>query len=140
LRRQFDCGRGGVRVYFPAREPHSVKFRFDSGDPGDSCARLFREEIVHIIDSLKLPRYGLSLYQEKTLPADLAPAEIKVLDDLSRAGPRLKGFCRTNLFKRLESSVHAFLLSVHRHVLRNELFIHALENFVLPLTQPCFCS
>ena len=38
------------------------------------------------------------------------------------------GFCRTNLFKRLESSGHAFLLSVERHILRNFIFLHAIEN------------
>ena len=38
------------------------------------------------------------------------------------------GFCRTNLFKRLESSGHAFLLSVERHVLRNFVFLHALDH------------
>jgi hypothetical protein len=38
------------------------------------------------------------------------------------------GFCRTNLFKRLESSGQAFLLSLRRHILRNALFIYALEN------------
>ena len=38
------------------------------------------------------------------------------------------GFCRTNLFKRLESSGHAFLLSVERHLLRNFVYIHAIEN------------
>ena len=38
------------------------------------------------------------------------------------------GFCRTNLLKRLESSGHSFLLSVERHVLRNFIFIHAIEN------------
>ena len=38
------------------------------------------------------------------------------------------GFCRTNLFKRLENSGHAFLLSVERHVLRNFIFFHAIEN------------
>ena len=48
--------------------------------------------------------------------------------DLSRAGRRLMGFCRTNLFKRLESSGHSFLLSVERHILRNYVFLHALEN------------
>ena len=51
-----------------------------------------------------------------------------MLDDLSRAGRRLMGFCRTNLFKRLESSGHAFLLSLERHVLRNFIFLHAIEN------------
>ncbi len=57
-----------------------------------------------------------------------------MLSDLSRAGTRLKGFCRTNLFKRLESSGHAFLLSVERHILRNYIFLHAIENsFPLPI-------
>ena len=42
------------------------------------------------------------------------------------------GFCRTNLFKRLESSGHAFLLSVQRHVLRNFVFMHAIEH-AMPL-------
>ena len=44
------------------------------------------------------------------------------------------GFCRTNLFKRLESSGAAFLLSVERHLLRNHVFLHALRNGLpLPL-------
>ena len=38
------------------------------------------------------------------------------------------GFCRTNLFKRLESGGPAFLQSLERHVLRNFIFLHALEN------------
>jgi hypothetical protein len=38
------------------------------------------------------------------------------------------GFCRTNLFKRLESSGESFLLSVERHILRNYIFLHAIEN------------
>ena len=38
------------------------------------------------------------------------------------------GFCRSNLFKRLESSGHSFLLSVERHILRNFIFLHAIEN------------
>ena len=48
--------------------------------------------------------------------------------DLSRAGKRLMGFCRTNLFKRLESSGQAFILSIERHILRNFVYLHALEN------------
>ena len=38
------------------------------------------------------------------------------------------GFCRTNLFKRLESSGQAFIQSVERHILRNYIFLHAIEN------------
>ena len=56
------------------------------------------------------------------------PDEAKSWPTLSRAGTALKGFCRTNLFKRLESSGHAFVLSLERHVLRNFIFLHAIEN------------
>jgi hypothetical protein len=38
------------------------------------------------------------------------------------------GFCRTNLFKRLESSGQAFLQSIQRHILRNFVYLHALEH------------
>ncbi|MEO8962818.1 MAG: C-terminal helicase domain-containing protein [Ginsengibacter sp.] len=48
--------------------------------------------------------------------------------NLSRAGKRLMGFCRTNLFKRLESSGYSFLLSLSRHILRNYIFIYAIKN------------
>ena len=44
------------------------------------------------------------------------------------------GFCRTNLFKRLESSGAVFLQSVERHVLRNYVFLHAIRHGLpLPL-------
>lgn len=126
----------GTRAYFPVRHPKSVKFRSDAEDPADPCARLFRDETVDVIDRLELPRYGLALYLKKTLPTDLPPGTAKLTDDLTRAGKRLKGFCRTNLFKRLESSAAAFQLSVHRHVLRNYLFLHALENkLLIPIGQ-----
>src|ERR1044071_8262210 len=38
------------------------------------------------------------------------------------------GFCLTNLVKRLESSGQAFLLSIERHILRNYIFLHAIDN------------
>ncbi len=126
----------GERRYFPERRPVSVKFRSNPSDNADPCARLFRDDIVGIIDSLCLPRYGRSLYLKNPLPVDLRESESKLIDDLSRAGKRMKGFCRTNLFKRLESSAHAFLLSVHRHILRNHVEIHAIENGLpLPVGQ-----
>src|SRR5450631_1607720 len=51
-----------------------------------------------------------------------------LLRGLSRGGKRLMGFCRTNLFKRLESGGSAFLQSISRHVLRNYVFLYAIEN------------
>jgi hypothetical protein len=38
------------------------------------------------------------------------------------------GFCRTNLFKRLESAGPAFLLSIERHILRNFIVLHAIDH------------
>jgi len=83
---------------------------------------------VNGINALELPRYGLGNYVAPSSHPPPTPAEEKVLEDLSRAGKRLMGFCRTNLFKRLESSGHAFLLSVERHVIRNFIFLHAVES------------
>jgi len=126
----------GERLYFPERKPVSVKFRSNPTDGDDPCASLISDGVVDVINQLNLPRYGRSLYQKQQLPPDLKPSEQKILDDLSRAGKRMKGFCRTSLFKRLESSARAFLLSVHRHILRNYIEIHALENKLpLPIGQ-----
>ena len=113
----------GTRSYFPTRAPKTIRFDID-----EQYARLFADDVVDAINGLELPRYGLGNY---VVTAPLTPptqTEAKVIDDLSRAGKRLMGFCRTNLFKRLESSGHAFLLSVERHILRNFVFLHALEN------------
>jgi superfamily II DNA or RNA helicase len=113
----------GTPSYFPARVPKTLRFDID-----EQYARLFADNVVGAINGLELPRYGLGNYVEPSPPTPPTETETKVIDDLSRAGKRLMGFCRTNLFKRLESSGHAFLLSVERHVLRNFIFLHAIEN------------
>ena len=113
----------GGTSYFPTRVPRTLRFDVDG-----QYARLFADDVVDAVQGLQLPRYGLGNYVAPSPPAPPTPAEAKVLDDLSRAGKRLMGFCRTNLFKRLESSGHAFLLSVERHVLRNFIFLHALDH------------
>ena len=116
----------GTLSYFPARVPKTLRFDID-----EQYARLFADDVVEAINDLELPRYGLGNYVEPSPPTPPTETETKVIDDLSRAGKRLMGFCRTNLFKRLESSGHAFLLSVERHVLRNFIFLHAIDNDLL---------
>ena len=113
----------GTRSYFPIRIPKTIRFDID-----DQYAQLFSDDVVDAINGLELPRYGLGNYVAPTPHRPPTQAEAKVLDDLSRAGKRLMGFCRTNLFKRLESSGHVFLLSVERHILRNFIFLHAIDN------------
>lgn len=118
----------GGRAFFPERIPRSAAFAVDEKDPRDAYARLYASQVVDAINQLKLPRYGLGNYAGSGAKTPPTAREAAVLDDLSRAGKRLMGFCRTNLFKRLESSGQAFLLSLERHVLRNGIFIHALEQ------------
>jgi superfamily II DNA or RNA helicase len=118
----------GTKSYFPVRIPKTVKFTITEKDPNDQYARLFAPAVVTAINKLNLPRYGLGNYVAPTPHQAPSQTEAKLLDDLSRAGKRLMGFCRVNLFKRLESSGHAFILSLERHVLRNQIFLHAIDN------------
>ena len=118
----------GTRNYFPTRVPKTVKFKIDESDPDDQYARLYADDVVDIINGLKLPRYGLGNYEAIDPEHPPTQAEVEQLRALSRAGRRLMGFSRTNLFKRLESSGEAFLLSVERHILRNFVFLFAIEN------------
>jgi len=118
----------GRRSYFPTRTPRTIRFQVDDEDPDDQYARLYSDQVVDAINDLALPRYGLGNYIAPNPDNPPTPAEQRQLQDLSRAGKRLMGFCRTNLFKRLESSGMAFIQSVERHVLRNFIFLHAIEN------------
>jgi superfamily II DNA or RNA helicase len=118
----------GTRSYFPLRTPKTVKFSINPEDADDQYARLFADNVLTVINSLSLPRYGLGNYQKSSPQKPPTSEEAKSLGDLSRAGSRLKGFCRINMFKRLESSGHAFILSMERHVLRNFILLHAIEN------------
>jgi superfamily II DNA or RNA helicase len=124
----------GNRAHFPNRRPKTVKAEPKNETEMDQYSRLYSDDVVEVVNSLTLPRYGLGNYVEKkAIPAPTA-TEKKQLDDLSRAGKRLMGFSRTNLFKRLESSGSVFLESIERHILRNYIFLYALENNLpLPL-------
>ena len=126
--RKFLTFEDGSRSYFPDRKPKTVKFKIDDSNASDQYARLYAPDVVDAINGLTLPRYGLGNYIAETPHEPPTQAEAKILQDLSRAGKRLIGFCRTNLFKRLESSGQSFLLSVERHILRNYIYLHAIEH------------
>lgn len=126
--RQYLPFSDGGRAYFPDRVPKRVDFAVNESDPNDQYARLFAADVVDTINALTLPRYGLGNYVRARPSTPPTAAEKALIANLSRGGRRLMGFCRTNLFKRLESSGQAFLLSVERHILRNYIFLYALAN------------
>ena len=118
----------GRRSYFPTRLPKTAKFVVNDKSTKDQYARLYSTEVVSTINALHLPRYGLGNYVVPSPDEPPSRDEAKVLQNLSRAGKRLMGFCRTNLFKRLESSGYAFLQSIERHILRNHVYLYAIEQ------------
>ncbi len=121
--RRFVRLQNGERFYFPRRVPKTVKL-------GESAQydRLYSDQVVGLINDLSLPRYGLGQYVDGAEAGNATTGEKRQIENLSRAGKRLMGFCRTNLFKRLESSGMSFLQSVDRHIVRNHVFLHALEQ------------
>ncbi len=126
--RKFLTFADGSHSYFPTRLPRTVRFKIDEADPNDQYARLYSDPVVEAINKLCLPRYGLGNYLAATPHEPPTQVESRILQDLTRAGKRLMGFSRTNLFKRLESSGYSFILSVQRHILRNYVYLHAIEN------------
>ena len=120
----------GTKAYFPDRTPRTAKFEIGRAEV-DPYARLYDDDVVRTINALNLPRYGLGNYIQAAGKLDKMPlsdAEKVVIQGLSRAGRRLMGFCRTNLFKRLESSGVAFIQSLERHILRNYIYLHAIAQ------------
>lgn len=119
----------GTRNYFPERIPKADKFTIV---PGDQYSRLYSEEMMDLMKELKLPRYGLSNYYDTKHDSELEPYEKGIIDNLSRAGKRMMGFAMSTFFKRIDSSGFSFLLTLCRHLLRNAMFIYAIDN-KLPL-------
>ena len=120
---------GTTRFYFPVRQPKTIKFDVQDKE-NDLYAKTYSDEVLEAIGSLKLPRYGLKEYVHIKDSREFRPTpqEQKILESLSKAGVNLMGFCRTGLFKRLESGGPAFILSIKRHIMRNLVVLHAIEN------------
>ncbi|MGI8855396.1 MAG: SNF2-related protein, partial [Thermomicrobiales bacterium] len=118
----------GTRSYFPDRVARTIAYPIEEADPTDQYARLFSAPVEETINALSLPRYGLGNYIAPRPERPPTPRETEALKNLSFAGKRLMGFCRTNLFKRLESGGAAFVQSIERHILRNYVYLHAIEQ------------
>lgn len=117
--------RDGTRNYFPDRVPKTIKF---PTSPGDMFERLYCEEMVDWMGDLALPRYGLQKYINPEAAEGATPKEKQILDNLSRAGKRMMGFCRSSFYKRMDSSGVAYLMSLYRHAVRNAMYLYAIKN------------
>lgn len=115
----------GDRSYFPDRLPKALKFQTQ---PGDQYSRLYSDEMITLMESLKLPRYGLTAYLNEEKAKEASTLEKQIIENLSRAGERQMGFCKSTFFKRIDSCGFSFLLTLSRHILRNAVYIYALDN------------
>ena len=115
----------GHKSYFPDRIPKAVKFKTVKGD---QYSRLYSDQMIGLMESLKLPRYGLIHYLDQNKIEEATNYEKAIIDNLSRAGEQMMGFCISTFFKRIDSSGFSFLLTLYRHILRNALFIYAIDN------------
>ena len=115
--------RNRSRFYFPERVARPIERRMRPDDP---AAAMTSDETLNAVKSLRRPRYSFASYLSGLPPAD--EAELSLLDDLKRARGSVAGFNRVLMFKRLTSSGPAFLLTLRRHLLRDRVTLHAMEN------------
>ncbi len=115
----------GHKSYFPDRVPKAIRFKTVECD---QYSRLYSESMIDMMESLELPRYGLIQYLDEKKAEEASTLEKNIIENLSRAGARMMGFCKSTFFKRIDSSGFSFLLTIFRHILRNAVFIYAIEN------------
>lgn len=118
-----------TRSYFPERKPCALKFKTE---PNDQYSRLYSADMIALMEELNLPRYGLSKFISEAQIQDAPRHELQMIENLSRAGQRMMGFCKSTFFKRIDSSGFSFLLTIYRHILRNCVFLYAIDS-KLPL-------
>lgn len=117
--------KNGHKSYFPDRIPKAVKFKTVDGD---QYSRLYSEQMIGLMENLKLPRYGLIHYLDEKKAEAASKYENDLIANLSRAGERMMGFCKSTFFKRIDSSGFSFLITLFRHILRNAVYIFAIDN------------
>jgi len=124
-----DAQINGQPLVFPDRELETITYSIEDTyrAPGDTAARSRVYQRLHdLMGQLTYARYALFDY---VLPAH---QNVPQYQELQRAGTALRGLMRVMLFKRFESSVHAFRQTVNR--LRNlqRAFQGALDRDLVP--------
>lgn len=113
----------GDRFTFPTRTPMPIQHSFGPGDP---AAAMASDRTLGVLSALRLPRYELRNYGRRDV--NFSADESAFVDRLNRARGQVAGFVRTTFYKRLSSCGHSFVLSLRRHIARNELFAYALDQ------------
>ena len=114
----------GDRNYLPDRVPLPLPFETTASDPASDMAS---EGVLEALEKLSLPRYQMATFLDPNGPVP-TKQEKEFIDDLNRSGGNLLGFTRTMLMKRLSSNGAVFMLSLQRHLLRNHMYLTAING------------
>ncbi len=124
---------GGRHQFFPIRNLKTLRYSIESSYQG------LYEQLRKYLGHSKGKRYTPKLGQELTYARYGLWNFVKKnkknkppYNELKRAGINLRGLIRTMLFKRLESSVHAFRLSIERMINTHELFLKSINKGFVP--------
>jgi superfamily II DNA or RNA helicase len=113
----------GEKFYFPTRIAHPIEHSFKNGDP---ALLMVSDQTLDSITDLLLPRYGLARYVNSKYKT--TSHEDELIEKWEKASGHLSGFVRTGLFKRLSSCGNSFVISLQRHLARNEMWLYAINN------------
>jgi len=116
---------GGERRYLPERHLQTVDYNLhETYSTGDGVSDSLYDAIVETLEELTFARYSLG--QEDYLRDEFALQD--PYQNLSSMGRSIRGLMKSNLLKRLESSVHAFYTSLNRMLRSYELFRALLDE------------
>ena len=124
---------GGNKQFFPKRVLETISYNIEDTYQGlyfnlrERIGKPRRDRLKSSSTSeLTYARYGLWNYVIK------AKQKQEPYTNLQRSGINLRGLMRILLFKRFESSVYAFKISVHRLLKIHERFLAALAEGIVP--------
>lgn len=124
---------GGKAHFFPKREIETVRYSIEQTYQG-----LYEEIRRHLgkskFDYNKNPNPGELTYARFALWHYVRPEKQKEkpYNELHRAGTNLRGLIRILLFKRFESSVYAFRMTISRLIKIHKAFLLSLNNGIIP--------
>jgi superfamily II DNA or RNA helicase len=116
---------GGERRYLPDRHLQTVEYNLhETYSTADGVTNSLYDSIVETLEDLTFARYSLG--QEEYLKT--AYENQDPYQNLSSMGRSIRGLMKSNLLKRLESSVHAFYTSLSRMLRSYRTFRDLLDE------------
>ncbi|WP_314934017.1 helicase-related protein [Rothia mucilaginosa] len=111
------------KFYYPDWVSQPLNHKFKENDP----ARFMEDDkTLDDLRDLRLPRYDISGYDNPN--ARHSPEDRAIIEAARSGRGNVRGFVLSGLYKRLSSSGYSFIQSLTRQLIRNELWIYAIDH------------